>query len=410
MDDPINKAKSPTPLHISDFEAIETAMMETDRGRWFLAEFANRNKTDDTQILLAAIAKLETAIKRPARPQNSDNIRADLMEMSRVISDTRHEIAAMKSHDGQDGQNAQFIEATEELDAIVRATEKATNHILEAAEEIQETAWIMREQGADAQACDRLDGRATDIYTACSFQDITGQRISKVVNVLNYLEERVNTMIEIWEHPELVSIPALSHRQHRPDAHLLNGPQHESHALDQEDVDTVMYVTPQTTQTIPAQNIIHENTNQPDSVPQPTLGPAKSEQHEEDTLPAESLEILDQLARSNEAEPAPQVIEEPVDSHVAEIAAVVDALHPQIIEEAYIEEDEPQQSSDNPDDLLAGGPEEYSASANTHNKPWSATQHSNDSSGQVVTSDNFEAPEPLTLSALGTNGRAALFC
>ena len=71
--------------------------------------------------------------------------------------------------------------ATEELDNVVEATEQATSEILQAAEEIQEVAWTLREKGAEAELCDTLDQRATDIYTACSFQDITGQRTAKVV-------------------------------------------------------------------------------------------------------------------------------------------------------------------------------------------------------------------------------------
>ena len=84
------------------------------------------------------------------------------------------------------------------LDAIVRATERATSDILGAAEEVQETAWTMRETGADATICDVLDRRATEIYTACSFQDLTAQRTARIIHTLRYLEERLAAMIAIW--------------------------------------------------------------------------------------------------------------------------------------------------------------------------------------------------------------------
>ena len=54
--------RSLTTIGESDFEAIESAVMETERGRWFLKEFARRNRTADTEILLDAIARLEHAV------------------------------------------------------------------------------------------------------------------------------------------------------------------------------------------------------------------------------------------------------------------------------------------------------------------------------------------------------------
>ena len=80
---------------------------------------------------------------------------------------------------------------------MVQATESATSDILECAERIQEIAWTLREQGQDAEVCDLLDAKATEVYTACSFQDLTGQRTRKVIGVLHYLEGRINAMIEI---------------------------------------------------------------------------------------------------------------------------------------------------------------------------------------------------------------------
>ena len=59
-------------------------------------------------------------------------------------------------------------------------------------------AWTLRERGTDIELCDKIDQRATDIYTACSFQDITGQRTDKVVQALRFIEQRINAMIEIW--------------------------------------------------------------------------------------------------------------------------------------------------------------------------------------------------------------------
>ena len=186
---------APPPPTEADYEAIAAAVMETLRGRWFLAEFAKRNRNADTELILAAIDRVEALVRdqRPLSP--AERVRIDLVEMAKAIAQTRSEIAAIKPDGDAKGT---LSEATEELDSIVQTTERATSDILAAAEQVQEIAWTLRERGADGETCDALDRRATDIYSACSFQDLTGQRTRKVVDVLQFLEERIRAMIEIW--------------------------------------------------------------------------------------------------------------------------------------------------------------------------------------------------------------------
>ena len=103
---------------------------------------------------------------------------------------------------------------------------------------------------------DLLDVQATEIYTACSFQDLTGQRTRKVVTVLRYLESRINAMISIWglEDEDAnadetgtaagAAAPAngpFDPHDTRPDAHLLNGPQLHGRGVDQNAVDDLMW-------------------------------------------------------------------------------------------------------------------------------------------------------------------------
>jgi len=191
---PLSPSASPPPTG-ADYDAIFAAVMETIRGRWFLTEYAKRNRNADTAVILAAIERVASSLgdKRPAAPD--DRLRADLTVMAKAIAETRQEIAAIRPDGDAKGT---LSEATEELDSIVQTTARATSDILAAAEQVQEIAWTLRERGADGEACDALDRRATDIYTACSFQDLTGQRTRKVVDVLQFLEGRIMAMIEIW--------------------------------------------------------------------------------------------------------------------------------------------------------------------------------------------------------------------
>jgi len=192
-------SRSLTPLIASEYDLIESAMAETERGRWFLAEYARRNRTADTEMLLGAIGRLESVVtgEREAqgfRDAGFGRLRGDLMEMAEAIARTRAEIAAIAAPD----QESRLTVASETLDAIVRATERATSDILGAAEEVQEAAWTLRETGADGALCDSLDRHATQIYTACSFQDLTAQRTGRIVHTLRYLEDRLASMIAIW--------------------------------------------------------------------------------------------------------------------------------------------------------------------------------------------------------------------
>src|SRR5215468_6342171 len=131
----------------ADYEAIQAAVLETWRGRWFLSEYARRNRNADTALVLTAVERIEAAMRRDREAIAQDRFRLNIMEMAKAISRTKEEIAAIQPDPEHHGR---IEEATEELDAIVAATERATSDILAAAEQVQEVAWTMREQGVDA--------------------------------------------------------------------------------------------------------------------------------------------------------------------------------------------------------------------------------------------------------------------
>ena len=220
----------------TEYGIIESAVMETARGRWFLREYARKNRQADTILILKAIEKLATRTQDLGHSIDTEHIRRELADMAQAIASTRNEIGSIRADIEQE---IQPTTASCELDSIVSATEKATSEILEAAEQVQETAWTMREQDIDEQACEKLDALATDIYTACSFQDLTGQRTDKVIKVLHYLEERINKMAQIWgaqswHEGQIISGPASEHK-------LSRGNSPETPATNnQNDIDTVL--------------------------------------------------------------------------------------------------------------------------------------------------------------------------
>jgi uncharacterized LabA/DUF88 family protein len=248
-----------TPLLETDYDAIAAAVMETDRGRWFLQEYARRNRNSDTQTVLSAIEKLEKRISEEAStPKEATSVALlghDLIDLAGAISQVKKEVADLG---GQGDDPDHFNTATVELEAIVEQTESATSEILEAAEKIQEVTWILREEGASETQCDIIESKIVEVYTACSFQDLTGQRSNKVVQLVGYVERRVASMMSILGLSEEAvasppqnkprsetateSAPGLTPEQRndaRPDADLLNGPAMSGEGNEQGDVDAL---------------------------------------------------------------------------------------------------------------------------------------------------------------------------
>ena len=228
-------------LSETDYLQMEEALSASARGRAFLRMRDRRTRSVASDDFRRIADRLEKQVDRlsgatpqaaaPA-PTLAGGLQQEITALMQHVQQTRSDIAALRPVDS----GANRIEAaTGELDAIVAATERATTDILNAAERIQEwTARMPRNDDELAEIADAIEAWCIEILTACSFQDITGQRTTKVVNTLRYIEQRVNTMIEIWGVDKTISMAemtsagfAASHRKlndDRPDAHLLNGP------------------------------------------------------------------------------------------------------------------------------------------------------------------------------------------
>ena len=77
------------------------------------------------------------------------------------------------------------------------------------------------------------------IFEACSFQDITGQRVTKVVKTLSHIDERLTTLLAALG-AELADIPVEPENQPEGDAALMTGPALEGEGIDQDEVDALL--------------------------------------------------------------------------------------------------------------------------------------------------------------------------
>ena len=154
-----------------------------------------------------------------------------LRELSVAISSARGEIKALRP---KEMKQHILTSATDELDEIVKATADATNSIMDATEEVEAVLGDV-----DAAVADKLTSATTSIYEACSFQDITGQRVTKVVNLMRQIETRVDALIESIGDDHLDDGLPSSDDEVKDDSDLMNGPQMPSQAVSQDDIDAL---------------------------------------------------------------------------------------------------------------------------------------------------------------------------
>jgi chemotaxis protein CheZ len=223
---------SPTPYHneiMSELRAIRAQMAATHDGLDKPASI----RTDSMQATLEAYR---------AQIEQCDKLKVELDLIHEAINRTKHEIAVLN---GKSFNGEEMTKVTGELGAVVGGTEEATQQILEAAEAIDEAASAMgKPQSADQQArlSQDIQERVITIFEACNFQDLTGQRINKVMTTMKFIEHHINVMMDIWGGVDAIKAHAPPLVDERVGAaRLLNGPKgigEEGHAS-QNDIDAL---------------------------------------------------------------------------------------------------------------------------------------------------------------------------
>ncbi len=169
----------------------------------------------------------------------SEDLRKGLTNLFRYIERVRKEIAAINSDSGEEER---FKSMGEQLDAIVNATEEATHTVMGRAEDNDNAVEELRKTVTDPDQLallDRINANSGDVYQACSFQDITGQRVAKIVKSISYLEERISALIEIFGRDEIAKIE-VEEPELTEDEKLLHGPALETEeSLAQDDIDAL---------------------------------------------------------------------------------------------------------------------------------------------------------------------------
>lgn len=172
--------------------------------------------------------------------QEALKIKVELDAMYEAIHKTKREIATLHVS-GCNGH--ELARVTDELDAVVFGTEGATEQILAAAEAIDNQAAVLSAtlKGENQNVATDIQDQVVQIFEACNFQDLTGQRITKVVNTLRFVEERIIRMMEIWGGIESFRDIEIELEHRMGDQALLNGPAlgSDQNIASQDDIDAL---------------------------------------------------------------------------------------------------------------------------------------------------------------------------
>ena len=197
----------------------------TVEGQQLKEDNADNKKQKIVQIISSVIDKVDQN-----QQVSLNTIMVQLRDLLLVIEEMRHEVGTLSPHEIK---GKHIAGATDELDAIVDATSEATSTIMDSCEKIQDKAAEVGGEAADA-----INANIMDIYEACSFQDITGQRISKVVSTFQTIEEKVDHLVTV------LGIKAKNYIEDEDgregDERFLNGPALPPDAISQDDIDKLL--------------------------------------------------------------------------------------------------------------------------------------------------------------------------
>src|SRR3982075_1456523 len=177
-----------------------------------------------------------------AQIEQCQKLKVELDLIHDAINRTKREIAVLH---GNSFNGEEMARVNGELGAVVGGTEQATQQILEAAESIDQAASALSKVNSPDQQkilSEEIQERVVSIFEACNFQDLTGQRISKVMATMKFIEHHITVMMDIWGGIDAIKAHAPGAVDDRVgDARLLNGPKLAGEAghASQDDIDAM---------------------------------------------------------------------------------------------------------------------------------------------------------------------------
>lgn len=201
---------SPITALTADYDAIERAIRETGRGRWFLACYLQRNRSSETKMLLDAIAKLESAMRDSGHVVEALSPLEAVSTVKEAIGQARCEIAQMAPYDSQ---TAHLPLRRFDFESIPAAVADETRAIRDAAANIQSAAYAMQAAGVFQGVARQMAERAEEIERACSAQDAALNRASRMAALVSEIEAELMVFDDEQDEPPFGEGPVGEIRQ-----------------------------------------------------------------------------------------------------------------------------------------------------------------------------------------------------
>lgn len=229
-------------------------MSDTNVKQTVEEQMAKLESSSDEMIPASEVKKLMGSVRALFEGDfNSADVElyGELGELAHYINDAKKQL---RDFNPQGVADKSIPDASQQLDAIVSQTEQATSRIMDACEGLQglheriKDRLIAHEPPLDEDVLAGVDDamlegqtNITQIFESCNFQDLTGQRIMKIVNLLQDIERQVLRMIVIFGLKDKGdNMDESTKRTLEEEAQLLEGPQLPGNSLEQDDIDDIL--------------------------------------------------------------------------------------------------------------------------------------------------------------------------
>lgn len=181
---------SPSPAQETDdeYRAIETALLESARGRWFLAEHGRRARRLDSALLEDAIGRLQISLREP--PALLDQLQGELDGLKSHLNVLREELLA-RTPDTAPGMGA-------------AGDGSAPRNILKAVEDVHEIAWSLQANPFDPKGCEEIARNAAKLYSLSQDQAAHATRTLAIADAIEGAMKRVDAVLETIHHERTI--------------------------------------------------------------------------------------------------------------------------------------------------------------------------------------------------------------
>jgi hypothetical protein len=177
----------------NDYDAIERAIRETSRGRWFLHCYLERNRSAETRMLLDAIARLEGAMRHNGHMVEALAPAEALTRVAEALGEAREDIAHMVT---TDNDTVPLPLPRFSFGSIPRSAAASAQAIRDAASSIEAAARALRDAGVFQGVARQLTDKSEEILRACTLQDASIRQMERVADAISEIESEVMAVMD----------------------------------------------------------------------------------------------------------------------------------------------------------------------------------------------------------------------